>query len=190
MISFLSGKIIYKSGAKVEINVNGVGYEVFISSGDLAKFEVGKDAEVFIHQHLAEDKNDLYGFSSRQDSLVFKMLLTVSGIGPKTALGVFGAGSGEKILAAISKADVNFFKQVKGLGGKGAQRIIVDLKSKVGSISDMDFNIESEDESIYEALIGLGFSRLEVRKVLGKMPGDLKIENEKIKYCLRQLGKN
>lgn len=189
MISFLSGEIIYKTANKVEIEVGGVGYEVFVSTGDLSNLKINEPAKIYTYHHVAEDKSELYGFLNRQDSLVFKMLLTVSGVGPKTALSVFSVGSGEKILLAISKADVNFFKQVKGLGGKGSQRIIVDLKNKVGSIADLDFNIETEDESVYEALLGLGFTKQEARKAMGKLPADLKTEDEKIKYCLRQLGK-
>ena len=189
MISFLKGKIIYKSANKVEMDVNNVGYEVFISASDLPKVNIGDELKIFTFQQVAEDKNDLYGFLDRKDRLVFEMLLTVSGIGPKTALNIFGTGSGEKILTAISKADVNFFKQVKGLGGKGAQRIIIDLKSKVGSIEELDFNVESSDETIYQALLNLGFTRYEVRSVLGQMPSELKNEDEKIKFCLKKLGK-
>ena len=190
MISFLSGKIIYKSVNKVEIFVSGVGYEVFVPASYLAKLIINDNCEIFIYQHIGEDKNDLYGFLNRKDKQVFEMLLSVSGIGPKTALNVFSAGSGEKILTAISKADVNFFKQIKGLGGKGSQRIIVDLKNKVGSITDLDFNLESSDESVYEALLGLGFTRYEVRNAMGKMTPELKNEDEKIKFCLKKLGKN
>ncbi len=189
MISFLSGKISYKSTVKVEMDVNGVGYEIFVSASDLPKININDEIKIFTYHQVAEDKNVLYGFIDRKDRLVFEMLLTVSGIGPKTALNIFSIGSGEKILTAISKADVNFFKQVKGLGDKGAQRIIIDLKSKVGSIGELDFNLESADETIYQALLNLGFTRYEVRNVLVKIPSDLKTEDEKIKYALKQLGK-
>ncbi len=190
MISRLSGKVSFKGINKIEIEVNGVGYEVFISAGNLDKIKIGQEAEIFVYQHIAEDKNDLYGFLNRQDRLVFEMLIGVSGVGPKTAQNIFSIASGEKILGAISRADVNFFKQVKGLGGKGAQRIIIDLKNKAGSVVDLDFNLESADEGIYEALLGLGFTRQEARKAMGKMPADLKTEDEKIKFALKELGKN
>lgn len=189
MISFLSGKIIYKSINKVEIDVSGVGYEVFVSASDLLKINVNDDVKIFTYHQIAEDKSDLYGFLDRKDKRVFEMLLSVSGIGPKTALNIFSIASGEKILTAISKADVNFFKQVKGLGGKGGQRIIVDLKSKVGSVEELDFNLESSDETICQALLSLGFTRYEARNVLANIPAELKTEDEKIKYALRQLGR-
>lgn len=189
MISKLSGKVSFKGTNKIEIEVNGVGYEVFISAGGLDKLKVDQEAEIFVYQHITEDKNDLYGFLNRQDRLVFEMLIGVSGVGPKTAQNIFSIGSGEKILGAISRADVNFFKQVKGLGGKGAQRIIVDLKNKAGSVADLDFNLEAEDESVFEALLSLGFTKGEARGVLTSLPEELKTENEKIKFALRQLGR-
>ena len=190
MISKLSGKVSFKGANRVEIEVQGIGYEVFVPPGNLDKLKIGAETEIFIYHHIAEDKNDLFGFLDRKDRAVFEMLIGVSGIGPKTAQNIFSIGSGEKILGAISKADVNFFKQVKGLGGKGAQRIIIDLKTKAGTVVDLDFNLESADEGIYEALLGLGFTRQEARKALGKMPSSLKTENEKIKFALKELGKN
>ncbi len=189
MISFLKGTIAFKGINKVEVEVNQIGYEIFVSSRDLAKLNLGEEKELFVFHHVAEDKNDFYGFLERTDKLVFEMLLSVSGIGPKTALSVFNVGDAQTILKAISKAEVNFFKQVKGLGGKGAQRIIVDLKSKAGSVIDLDFQTVAIDETVYEALLGLGFSPNEARKALGKLPSELKTENEKIKYALKQLGK-
>jgi Holliday junction DNA helicase RuvA len=189
MISFLKGQIAFKGINKVEIEVGQIGYEVFVSGRDLSKLSLKEQTEIFVYHYLAEDKNEFYGFLERRDKQVFEMLLSVSGIGPKTALAVFTAGDGPTILKAVSGADVNFFKQVKGLGGKGAQRIIVDLKSKAGSVVDLDFGLIAVDESVYEALIGLGFSPKEARSVLVKLPLELKTENEKIKYALRELGK-
>ncbi len=190
MISRLSGKVSFKGTNKIEIEVNGVGYEVFISAGNLDKLKIDQEAEIFVYHHIAEDKNDLYGFLNRQDRLVFEMLIGVSGVGPKTAQNIFGIGNGEKILGAISKADVNFFKQVKGLGGKGAQRIIIDLKNKAGAVVDLDFDREGVDENIYQVLLNLGFTKNEARRALVKIPVELKAEDEKIKFALKELGKN
>lgn len=189
MISYLKGKIIYKTGRKIEIDVQGVGYEVYFSPKDINKVLLNGEVEIFTYHHLAEDKNELYGFLKREDKQVFELLLQVSGVGPKTSLNIFSVGGGEEILAAIAKADVNFFRQVKGLGGKGSQRIIVDLKNKVGSLAELDLAGSESNEAIYQALLGLGFTAGEIRKVWGKIPSDLK-ENEQIKFALRLLGKN
>ncbi|MBL7159025.1 Holliday junction branch migration protein RuvA [Candidatus Microgenomates bacterium] len=191
MIGSLRGKIIYKNHRKIEIDVSGVGYEIFLSAHDLAKTKLDKEIEVFTFHHLAENTNTLYGFLSRTNKTVFEMLISVSGVGPKTAMEVFSAGDGERILRAVSEADVEFFQQVKGLGKKGAQRIIVDLKSKVGDIKELD--LESGiggREVVYQALQSLGFSRKEIVQSLRELPKDLESEDEIIKYALRRLGQN
>lgn len=191
MIGSIRGKVIYKGGDRIEVNVNGVGYEIFLSKNELSRVIFSKGIEVFIFHHIAEGVNALYGFLSRKNKRVFEMLISVSGVGPKTSMGVFSAGDGDRILRAVSEADVDFFQQVKGLGRKGAQRIIVDLKPKVGDIKELD--LESGvggREVIYQALQNLGFTRKEILQSLREMPKDLQSEDEIIKYALRRLGKN
>jgi len=190
MIGSIKGKIIYKGNNRIEIDVHGVGYEVFLSANELSKVALNKEVEIFTFHHLAENVNALYGFFSRKDKRVFEMLISVSGVGPKTSIEVFSAGNGERILRAVSEADVEFFQQVKGLGKKGAQRIIVDLKSKVGDIKELD--LESGvggREVVYQALQSLGFTRKEIVQSLRELPENLQSEDEIIKYALRRLGK-
>jgi len=190
MISSVRGKIIFKYQNKIEIDVGGVGWDVYLPQTEILKLEVGCAIEIFIYQHIAEEKNDLYGFMRREDKQVFEMLLGVSGVGPKTALGIFTVGNGERIVKAVAEAEVEFFRQVKGLGGKGAQRIIVDLKGKVGGLKDLDLSAETEsNESIYQALMGLGFRKEEIKKVVPKIPIELQNETERLKWALKNLGK-
>jgi len=188
MIGSLRGAVIYKGRETIEVDIEGVGYEVFLTGGDLGRVKVGDDVELFTYHHLTEDSNDLFGFVRRNDKRVFEMLLSVSGIGPKSALGIMAAGNGERIMKAIAEADVEFFKQVKGIGSKSAQRVIVDLKSEVGSIKDLDLEAEGgRNEVVYQALESLGFRREEIRKALSKIPDDIEDEDERIKYTLKQL---
>lgn len=189
MISRLKGTIIFKTNNKIELAVGGLGYEVYFSPKDITEVLPDGEIEIFTYHHVAEDKNELYGFLKREDKQVFELLLSVSGIGPKTALNIFTVGGGEEILAAITKADVDFFRQVKGLGQKGAQRIIVDLKNKVGAVVDLDFSMVEGGNDLYQVLFGLGFTRGEIAPILGKIPDDLKTENEKIKWALKLLGR-
>lgn len=194
MIGSLRGKIIYRGLDRVEIDANGIGWEVIMPQNDLARIDAlrGKTtaAEIFVHHHVAEDRDELYGFLDRQDKEVFEMLLSVSGIGPKTATAIFSAGNGERIIRAIAEADVEFFRQVKGLGEKGAKRIIVDLKSKAGAVKDLDLEKETSAEgAVYQALAGLGFRRQEIRETLKNLPRQLLTDEDKIKWALRQIGK-
>lgn len=191
MIGSIRGKIIHKAIDKIEVDTNGIGWEVFVSPKALTKIKINQEAELFTYHYVAEGTDVLYGFLSRQDKQVFKMLISVSGVGPRTAIEIFSAGNGERILKAVSEADVEFFKQVKGVGKKGAQRIIVDLKSKVGEVEKLDLKAEAEDKKVvYQALENLGFKRKEIHQALKDLPKDIKEEEEEIvKFALRRLGK-
>lgn len=191
MISSLRGKVIYKGIDRIEIEAGGVGREVFLPRNELAKITTDKELEIFTYHHLAEGVEALYGFLSRKDKRVFEMLISVSGVGPRRAIEVFSVGSGDRILRAVSEADVEFFRQVKGVGRKGAQRIIVDLKPKAGDIKELDLEEGiGGNEIIYQALQSLGFNRKEISRALRDLPEDLRSENAIIKYALRRLGKN
>lgn len=188
MIGSLRGAVIYKGKEIIEIDIDGVGYEVFLTGRELGRFKVGDDVELFTYHHLTEDSSDLFGFVNRNDKRVFEMLISVSGIGPKSAIGIMTVGNGERIVKAIAEADVEFFKQVKGIGSKSAQRVIVDLKSEVGSIKDLDLEADGgKNEVVYQALESLGFRREEIRKALSEVPDDIETEDERIKYTLKQL---
>ncbi len=190
MISSLEGKITYKGPDWVEINVGGIGWQVFLPPSKLSRFTIDKEAKIFTYQRVAENIQELYGFITRKDKKVFELLISVSGIGPRTAMGIFSIGSGERILRAVAQADVEFFRQVKGLGNKGSQRIIVDLKSKVGSVKDLDLETgEGGNQLVYQALESLGFKKQEARSALKKLPGNIESDNEKIKFALKELGK-
>jgi len=191
MIGRLYGEIIHKDLDRIELDTNGIGWEVFIAKSDLDKIVLGKKEELFIFHHVAENENCLFGFLDRGNKKVFEMLISVSGIGPKTAMEIFTAGPAEKILKAISSANVEFFQQVKGIGKKGAQRIIIDLKSKVGSIKDLDLQAEDlEGDVVFEALQNLGFSPSEIRKALANLPDSVTSDDEKIKFVLKTIGAN
>lgn len=191
MIGSLTGKVIYKGLDKIEVDTNGIGWEVFTAPNDLAKIKLDSKIKIHIYHHVAQDKNVLFGFLTRKNKQVFIMLISVSGIGPRRALEIFSAGDGRHILKAVSEADVEFFKQVKGIGKKGAQRIIVDLKSKVGEIEELDLKAEAEEKKIvYQALESLGFNKKEIRQALKNLPAGIKNDEEIIKFALRKLGKS
>ncbi|MFH1840586.1 MAG: Holliday junction branch migration protein RuvA [Candidatus Shapirobacteria bacterium] len=184
MISFLKGKIIFLGANKIDLLVNNIGYEVFLPAHKLVRLTLDQELEIFVYQYLTEDRNQLFGFLARRDKEVFELLIGVSGVGPKTALSIFAAGGGEQIIQAVQQASLVFFQQVKGLGTKTAQRIIVDLKNKAGGLKDLDF--QAQDEVVL-ALRGLGFRVEEIRAVLTQLPADLLTEEEKIKFALKNL---
>lgn len=190
MIGLLTGKIAFKDDPYMIIDVQGVGYKVLASSPVLFSTHVGDTVTLFIHTHVREDALELFGFTSQADLKVFEYLLSVNGIGPKTAMGVFGIGDKDAILGAIRKADVDFFTGVPRLGKKNAQKIIIELKNKLGSVEELDLAGETDDEmAVIGALTSIGFSEKEARLAFRDLNGEGKSIEEKVKLALKQLGK-
>lgn len=185
MIGYLSGKILFKEGNSLVIEAGGVGWEVFIPLFLWQNVHKGDEIGLHIYTHVREDEIKLFGFSAKANKEIFTHLISVSGIGPKLALNVLSQAKGSgAIVRAVEKADVEFFTSIKGLGKKGSQRIIVDLKSKIGGIADLEFESE-QDTDLLEALKGLGFSGEEIKKATKGIKKDLSLE-EKIKMALRK----
>ncbi|RJQ38453.1 Holliday junction branch migration protein RuvA [Candidatus Microgenomates bacterium] len=191
MIGSIEGVVEFKDNPHVIINVNGVGYRILIPVNLSSKLEIGNKVKVFTHTHVREDILDLYGFAKLEDLKLFEYLISVSGVGPKTALGIFSIGSREEIVNAIIRADDGFFTGVPRLGKKNAQKIIIELKSKLGSIADLDLTGQNSKEhgEIMEALKTFGFTAFEIQKALKETKADGKTAEEKIKLALKYLGK-
>jgi len=197
MISSLKGKISRIGNNFVEIEVHDVGYLVWCGQNFLKRRNVDEELKIYTYQSVSENDVSLFGFETIDEVNLFKMLISVSGIGPKTAAQIMsssaeatdGRGS-ESIIKAIGEADVKFFEKVKGIGKKGAQRIIVDLKSKIGGIGELD--LTQDDEKIAEddlslSLKQLGFDRKEIEKVIAKLPKELETIEDKLEWCLTSI---
>lgn len=172
------------------LDVKGVGYKVYLPSDlipqSLTKFEI----TLFIHTHVRDDTFDLYGFESIESLQLFELIISVSGIGPKIALGLMSKGV-RAITNAVISADVDFFTSIPRLGKKNAQKIIIELKPKLGSLEDLDLTGESQESmEIIEALTSLGFSKKEIKKALNKLNGSAMDIEDKIKQTIKFLGKN
>lgn len=190
MISYLEGKIKFKGSNYFILLNNGVGYKVFVPTDILTSVTANQDFSLFIYQHVKEDALDLYGFKTSEDLALFELLLGISGIGPKTAVGIFAAGKIEKIKEAIVKGDVDFFTSVPRLGRKNAQKIIIELRPKLGNLSDLDLTGESgETKEIIEALKTFGFDLSESREALKSIKDFEGTTSDKIRQILKYMGK-
>ncbi len=192
MISYLNGKIKNKRQSYIIIEVNNVGYQVFVNSIMYADFDIGQDVEVYTHQHVREDSLDLYGFKSLEDLEMFELLLSISGIGPKSALGVLAVASVNDIKNSISRGDSHLLTKVSGIGKKTAERVVLELREKVGQIIDNKQIIEngglaSGDE--IDALMALGYSMQQSRDALRGVDAKIKDSGERIKGALKGLNK-
>jgi Holliday junction DNA helicase RuvA len=190
MIAYLIGTVQFVSPAFVILNVGGVGYEVFLPVSSLRRVTSGDELAVFIYTYVKEDQLKLFGFDSLVDRDMFTLLLSISGVGPKAAMAILSSGSSTQIHKAVAEANVGFFTHVKGLGKKTAQKIIIELKTKLGSIKELDLNEEIENDfpnDVVEALIGFGFAKKDIIKVLEKMDSELP-EDRLMKLAIQKLG--
>jgi Holliday junction DNA helicase RuvA len=190
MISSLKGKISSIGNNFVEIEVRDIGYLVWCGQNFLKRRSVDEELKIYTYQSVSENDISLFGFETIDDVNLFKMLISVSGIGPKTAAQIMGQTESGEIIKAIGEADVRFFEKVKGIGKKGAQRIIVDLKSKIGGLGELDLTQDDEkikDDDLSLSLKQLGFDRKEIEKVVAKLPTDLETIEEKLEWCLSKI---
>jgi len=188
MIASLNGTVIIREDPYLIIDVNGVGYKVLATQDVLSSISVGSNLKLFTYTHVREDELALYGFSKYPDLKLFENLINVSGIGPKTAIGIFAVGTAEQIVKAISAGDTSFFSGVPRLGTKNAQKIIIELKNKVGGGElDLSGNGANRGE-VSSALKTFGFTANEINDALRNIDSMASAE-EQIKLALKYLGK-
>lgn len=189
MIASLKGIVELRDDPYLIIDVHGVGYKVYATLDVLANIRVGDETKVFIYTHVREDLLDLYAFSAFSDLKLFEKLLSVSGIGPKTAIGVFSLGKSSDIVSAIISGNVAFFSSVPRLGKKNAQKIIIELKSKIGSTEDLDLSEGADSMDVVIALKSFGFSQQEAQGAVAAIQERGGTTEEKIRLALKYLGK-
>jgi len=189
MIGFLSGTIHSIAQDNTIVMVNGVGYIVYVLPRYLSSIHTGEHTDLFIHTHVREDILDLYGFSTQSEFSLFKLVLTVSGIGPKTALLVVDRGAAE-VQKAVQNADTTFFTHIPRLGKKNAQKLIIELKNKLGGLKELDLSEGSEESNLaVEALKSMGYTREEAIEAINAVPETAITLEEKINYAFKTLGK-
>lgn len=187
MISYLQGKIIFKGGKFIILDVRGIGYKVFLSQKTLNKIsQQSQNLKVFCYLNVRENALDLYGFLDQRELESFEALIELPSIGPKAALEISSLGPIEKIKEALEKEDEKVIKEIFNIGKKKAQIIILELSRKI-KLPPKEKQV-SEDEA-YQALINLGFSRPKVKEALAKIPKDITETEKKIKGALKILGK-
>ena len=170
MFEYLNGIISYKKLDYVALDINGVGYKIFISLKEYEKLIVGEKIKLFIYNYIREDTNKLVGFSDEKERKLFEMLLNVKGIGLSLSLAILSTFSYNRVVDLIVSEDVANLKKVPKLGEKKAQLIILDLKKKLRNVDLEEKEIISSDilEDFNLALESLGYSKKEIDKILLK----------------------
>ena len=192
MISFISGKVKVKTEKSVIVDVQGVGYEVFTTPTLLEKIRGGSEVSLYTHLYIREEVMELYGFALREELEFFREMISVSGVGPKSALGILTLSSIADLKKAIANEDASLLTKVSGIGKKTAERLIVELKNKI-SLQDITSDSKStgisSDSQAIDALVNLGYSIREAREALRQTDKDIDNIRDRIKAALKLLGK-
>lgn len=193
MIAHLIGTVTEKFESSIILDVGGVGYELAISTPDAEKINLDDKVKFYTYHSIRENSEDLFGFSSLAAKKLFQMLTSVNGVGPKAAMAILSLGTPEEVRNAIANTDAAFIAKASGVGKKSAERVIVDLRDKVGAPShygatETKFTVSAsvgpEDEAL-DALIALGFPLKEATTALSKVDPGLSVE-DRIREALKQ----
>ena len=196
MIGYLSGKIKFLSESDCILDVGGVGYKISVDARTRQDLKVGESAEFFIHTAVREDAINLYGFKNRETFELFETLLTVSGIGAKSALAIVGKISVADFASAVARQDLNALTKLPGIGKKSAQRILLELKEKIkplaenldaGEFQPDQISSNAFDEAT-DALSALGYTSAEISAAFKKAPKNSTTE-QLIKFALKELNR-
>ncbi len=191
MISYLSGEIIFKKDNFVILEVNGVGYEVFLSAKSMDNIpQVGQALKLFCYLDVGERSLKLFGFLSFDELELFKIIRNIQGVGPKAALEISAVGSLEKIQQELKKGNNKFLDNIPGIGAKKAGKIILELSGLIRREMSSPVKALSalENDEAFLALLNLGFSKDKVKQALAGLPPEISDTQEKIRQALKLLG--
>jgi Holliday junction DNA helicase RuvA len=193
MIASLEGIIDAVSKDNLIVNVNGIGFKVTVTTSVLSEMGItGREIKLYTHFHVREDDMSLFGFGSLDELKLFETLISVSGLGPKTGMAMLSAMSADQVAMAIASGSVEMLTTIPGIGKKTADRLILELKDKVGGvmISSPAGKAAQENADVVSALVSLGYSVQETTHAVNALPSGKKISLEdKVKLALQYLGK-
>jgi len=189
MIALVEGKIELKTERFVILKENGLGYKIFCGSNTLEKLSSEQDKiKLFTHLYSRENVQDLYGFLTFAELEFFEMLISVSGIGPKAALAVLSIASLKDLKASIASGQVSLLTKVSGIGKKTAERVILELGSKILVPGREVSKLVADDETV-EALVSLGYQQRQAREALKQVSPKVKGTANRLKEALKILGR-
>lgn len=191
MIKKIYGQVDSIEKGYAIIRAEKIGYQVFfneVSLGRLTK-EEKDELELFIHTYVREDQISLFGFLEKEEIEIFELLISISGIGPKAALGILNIADPKMIKSAIINEDPSILTKVSGVGKKTAERVILELQNKIEELPQADSQKVQAEQEVIDALLSMGYSISEAREAAGNVPKQVKDVSEKIKEALKSMKK-
>lgn len=186
MFGHITGKIFDLKGTRAIVKAGGIGFIAHSTPSYLSKLKIGQEASFWTHTAVRENDVSLYGFETEEELRVFELLITVSGVGPKSGLAILSVAGVKSIAEAVGSGDTSFLTKVSGIGQKTSQKIVLELNGKLIGTTKGE-NRTSEDVDVFEALKSLGYRERDIQEVLKKLPKELNGTNEKIKHILKNL---
>ena len=188
MIGHIEGTVFAVRAGYAVLSAGGVGYRIAATRETIASLQRGGKAALWIHTHVREDQLDLYGFVHEEELRFFELLLGVPGIGPRGALAVLDIAAIETLRSAISSGNAGYLTNVSGIGKKTAEKIVLELKDKVGAGAETQTRALKGDEDALEAMRSLGYSTAEARDALRKVPATVTTGQERLREALKIAG--
>ena len=189
MIAKLKGKIEYLKDNYAVVTVRDIGYKVHLSVYTFGKVAGIAEVNLFIHTYVREDQLALYGFLTSDELEMFELLISISGIGPKAAIGILSIAEPKTIRAAVISGDSSILTRVSGVGRKTAERVILELKNRIAELPGEDQGAAKADSEAIEALVSLGYTATQSRESLKTVPKEIKGVSERVRAALKSLGK-
>ncbi len=189
MIAKLTGTLDFLRDSYAVVDVGGVGYKVFVTAHTLGMIAGKTNVQFYIHTYVREDILALYGFVEFEELEMFELLISISGIGPKAALGILSIADPKTVRTAVLNEDPAILTRVSGVGKKTAERVILELKNKIADIPMHEKNQIVSDGDALEALVTMGYSVSQARETLKEISPDIKDVGERVKMALKNLGR-
>ena len=186
MFGHITGKIIDIKPTRVIVDVSGIGFIIHSTINYIEKLKSDTTSSFWTHTAVRENSIDLYGFETEEELRVFELLLSVSGIGPKSALAIIGVAGIKAIEDAVLTGDTGVLTKISGIGKKTAERIVVELSGKLVTTRKGE-KITSEDVDVFEALKSLGYRERDIQDIIKNIPSEITGTNDKIKYALKNI---
>lgn len=188
MIGYITGKPLFDIDGQIIIDVRGVGYTVACTEQTRTLANTESEISLFIHTIVRETAFDLYGFETQNELFFFKKLIDVSGIGPKSGLGIIGLASTDTLYQAILSNNIDFLTSVPGIGKKTAERMCIELRDKLKEYAgNTASTIKAGDQDVVDALIALGYSTAQAHRAVSEIHTDIEHTNDRIKAALMWL---
>lgn len=192
MISYIQGTVSKIDEELIIVETNNIGYGIFTSLNTIDSINLNEEIKVHTHLYVREDKINLFGFLTEEELDMFEKLIKISGVGPKAAIAILSISKVKTLKREIANENINYLKKASGIGKKTAGKIVLELKDKMDVIFEDDDGVEMDSSIsgsfVENALIQLGFNKMEIRKALSKIKSEGKQEEEIIKEALKIMG--